>query len=200
MTHMTTPFSFSQDELVEMNQEALVAIFLKLQKYAEDQEAEIQSLRVQAGVHQEAHQTIMDDMVAGGKTTITNSKNVAAGPGARVTVSEVLQPDQRDAVRAALEEMRAELAALEAASDALRLEAEQRIAVLEQAFTAEDQEVDAGTGTRVKGAFEWLIRNLPGLAESVRALVESPAVRTLIEAAGENVSVWLRYWFPTLIG
>src|SRR5574341_745597 len=197
---MTTPFSFSQDELVEMNQEALVAIFLKLQKYAEDQEAEIQSLRVQAGVHQEAHQTIMDDMVAGGKTTITNSKNVAAGPGARVTVSEVLQPDQRDAVRAALEDMRAELAALEAASDALRLEAEQRIAVLEQAFTAEDQEVDAGTGTRVKGAFEWLIRNLPGLAESVRALVESPAVRTLIEAAGENVSVWLRYWFPTLIG
>jgi hypothetical protein len=123
-----------------------------------------------------------------------HAREIAAGKDVRL-IREVLgEPADVDyqAIEAALADLRARLSKMEGLESAQRVLAEDRVQTLEEELANQDQPPDI---SRVSRATDWLLDNIPDIAEALLSFFASPAVGRIIGKAGSAGIEWVRRRF-----
>ncbi len=127
------------------------------------------------------------------------SKNVAVGKGITQTVYEIVgepTPDDKAIITEKLSEVEATLATDAGAggNSMLSQMAQFQLKLLtgELSKVAEGEIPSAITITQIG---DWLLDNLPGMAETLTSLFATPAVGRVVGKAGEAAIAWLRQRF-----
>lgn len=126
------------------------------------------------------------------------SKNVAIGKNITQTVYEVVgepTPDDSAIITQKLDEVEGVLAAKQGQIDAMKGQMAQfQLQLLrgELSKVDEDETPSASTITQIG---DWLLDNLPELAEALTGLFATPAVGRVVGKAGEVAIAWLRQRF-----
>jgi len=123
-----------------------------------------------------------------------HAREIAAGKDVRL-IREVLgEPADADyrAIEAALDDLRARLSKIEDWESAQRVLAEDRVQILEEELANQGQAPDM---SRVSRAVDWLLDNIPDMAEALLSFFANPAVGRIIGKAGSAGVEWVRKRF-----
>ena len=120
------------------------------------------------------------------------SRNVAVGKNITQQIYEVLgapTPDDKTIIQQQFEQLREQLAALHKLQ-----EAQLQIQLLEGELTktGEDETPSASTITTIG---DWLLDNIPDIAEALASLFATPAVGRVVGKAGEAAVAWVKKRF-----
>jgi len=140
-----------------------------------------------------------EEVPAGGDVIVVQmgdyAHKVAAGKDVRLVTHEVLEEatgEDYHAVETSLAELRAQLAKVEGLELAQRVLAEDRVQTLEEELTSQDKPPEV---SRVSKAVDWLLDNIPDIAEALLSLFASPAVGRIIGKAGTAGIEWAQKRF-----
>lgn len=143
----------------------------------------------------ETRQTNGDVIIA---TVGSGAKNVAVGKNINQVITEALgepQPDDKVVIHDKMTELKNALTTLQGRVDTMVLQmADFQLTLLEGELikTEGDQTPSANTITQVG---DWLLDNLPDMAEIMIGLFATPAVGRVVGRAGEVAVDWLRKRF-----
>lgn len=133
-------------------------------------------------------------------TVGAGAKNVAVGKNIHQVITEVLgtpQPDDKTIIEAQLAQVKSTLQSLQGKADAMLLQMadfQLKLLTSELTKTAEGETPSASTITQVG---DWLLDNLPSIAETLTSLFATPAVGRVIGKAGEAVVDWIKKRFQS---
>ena len=141
-----------------------------------------------------------EEVPAGGDVIVVqmgdHAHKVAAGKDVRLVTYEVLEKatgEDYHAVETSLAELRAQLAKVEGLELAQRVLAEDRVqTLLKEELTSQDKLPEV---SRVSKAVDWLLDNIPDIAEALLSLFASPAVGRIIGKAGAAGIEWAQKRF-----
>jgi len=123
------------------------------------------------------------------------ARNVAAGKDVTQIVRNVLgEPTatDRQEIDASFAELKQKLADLEGLTTKQLVLAEDRLEVLEKELTKEDESPHASV---IRQAGDWLLENIPEIAEALASLFATPAVGRVIGKAGAMAITWVKTRF-----
>lgn len=126
------------------------------------------------------------------------AKNVAVGKNITQTVYEVVgepTPDDSTIIAGKLDEVAAALAAHKGALDPMKEQMAQFQLQLLQGELSKVDEDETPSASTITQIGDWLLDNLPELAEALTGLFATPAVGRVVGRAGESAVRWLRRRF-----
>lgn len=127
-----------------------------------------------------------------------NARNVAAGKNVTQSVYKIVgepAPDDKQVIEQKLSEVMATFGAIRGQLDAATSQtAEIQMAVLEGELTkTEEDEVPSASTITMIG--DWLLDNIPEMAEILASLFATPAVGKVVAKAGEAAVRWVKKRF-----
>lgn len=126
------------------------------------------------------------------------SKNVAVGKNITQTVYEMLgepTPDDKEIIVGQLAEVEAVLAAKQGQIDGMKAQMAQFQLQLLRGELSKVDESETPSASTITQIGDWLLDNLPELAEALTGLFATPAVGRVVGRAGESAVAWVRKRF-----